>query len=57
MKIIDSRQNTDWTVIRRRRVCKRCGARITTYEATVDRLESHMVEKFGSFHSQKIGRS
>ena len=31
-RVVDSRQNDDGTVIRRRRECERCGRRFTTYE-------------------------
>ncbi|MFR3605868.1 MAG: transcriptional regulator NrdR, partial [Anaerotignum sp.] len=31
-KVIDSRAQDDNSVIRRRRVCEKCGKRFTTYE-------------------------
>lgn len=33
--VIDSRHNEDGTV-RRRRICKKCGTRFTTFEITMD---------------------
>ena len=43
-KVVDSRPASDGDVIRRRRECKRCGKRFTTYE-TVESLPLIVVKK------------
>lgn len=40
--VIDSRHNEDGTV-RRRRICKKCGTRFTTFEVVMD--EYYMLRK------------
>ena len=48
IKVIDSRQNKCETIklIRRRRQCRRCGYRYTTYELTEECLQQLVMIKF-----------
>lgn len=58
-KVIDSRPSNDTSFIRRRRECKSCGRRFTTYE-TVETVPIIVVKKDGSresFDRNKLLRS
>lgn len=46
-KVIDSRAQDDNSVIRRRRVCEKCGKRFTTYER-VDMIPITVIKRDGT---------
>ncbi len=55
-KVVDSRETSEGSAIRRRRECINCGKRYTTYES-VERMPLMVVKKDGSrepFNRQKI---
>jgi transcriptional repressor NrdR len=55
-KVVDSRETSEGSAIRRRRECINCGKRFTTYES-VERMPLMVVKKDGSrepFNRQKI---
>ncbi len=55
-KVIDSRPTDDFTAVRRRRECLKCGSRFTTYEK-VEESQLMVVKKDGSrqlFEREKI---
>lgn len=49
-KVIDSRSSRDGSCIRRRRVCLRCGYRVTTYEQT-ERTELRVLKRNGVYET------
>lgn len=50
-RVIDSRLANDGQQVRRRRECRGCGDRFTTYEATVDHALPRIVKRGGSRES------
>jgi len=55
-KVIDSRAQDDNSVIRRRRVCEKCGKRFTTYER-VDMIPITVIKRYGTreiFYKAKL---
>lgn len=57
-KVLDSRESTDGTTIRRRRECKGCGRRFTTFEQ-VEELVVYVVKRSGRrepFSREKVMR-
>lgn len=56
-KVIDSRETSEGTVIRRRRECLSCGKRFTTYERLREKIPYIVIKRDGSqepFDREKI---
>jgi len=47
-KVIDSRETSEGTVIRRRRECLKCGKRFTTYEKLREKIPYIVIKRDGS---------